>query len=420
MQNALPIRVKLGPFALDLKAGEIHKGERKVRLQEQPFQILLMLVERSGDLATLEEIKKKLWPNDTVVEFDHSIHTAMKKLRQALEDSAENPRYIETVARRGYRLIVPVERLEFTPGDGPASAEDSSSHDGTAAQLKPEPGALIGKKVSHYRVLDVIGGGGMGMVYKAEDLKLGRRVALKFLPEELATDSLTLQRFEREARTASSLNHPNICTVHEVEEHEGQPFLVMELLEGETLWELISKAAGAEKSRLPLERLLDVAIEIADGLDAAHQKGIIHRDIKPANIFVTTQGQVKILDFGLAKLVTDLREVSGDVPQAGGEEAAERVSIQTPLLSRADLSLTRVGVSMGTAGYMSPEQVRGEELDARADLFSFGVILYEMATGQRAFSGDSSAILHNTILKLTPVGALRLNPELPPQLEEII
>ena len=166
MQNALPIRVKLGPFALDLKAGELHKGERVVRLQEQPFQILLMLVERSGDLVTLEEIKKKLWPNDTVVEFDHSIHTAMKKLRQALEDSAENPRYIETVARRGYRLIMPVESLDSTPSDGPTSDEDSSSHDGTAAQSKPEPGALIGKKVSHYRVLEVIGGAAWGWCTK--------------------------------------------------------------------------------------------------------------------------------------------------------------------------------------------------------------------------------------------------------------
>ena len=412
MQNALPIRVKLGPFALDLKAGEIRKGERKVRLQEQPFQILLMLVERSGDLVTLEEIRKKLWPNDTVVEFDHSIHTAMKKLRQALEDSAENPRYIETVARRGYRLIVPVECLESTPGDGPASDGDSSSRDGAATQLMPEPWVLIGKKVSHYRVLEVIGGGGMGLVYKAEDLKLGRRVALKFLPEEVATDSLTLQRFEREARTASSLNHPNICTIYEIEEDDGQPFIVMELLEGETLRDHLASVTSSGKT-IGIDELLDIAVPIAKGLQAAHDKGIIHRDIKPANIFLTSQSQVKILDFGLAKLAAAASEV--DVEELPGDRLVE-----TPVRTRGgtifEHTLTRTGMSMGTAGYMSPEQVRGEKLDARSDLFSFGLVLYEMASGQRAFSGNTAAILKDAILNHTPVPVHELNSTLPPEL----
>ena len=428
MKDTQPARVRFGAFELDLKAGELHtpadrwsEGDRQVVLQEQLFRVLLMLLERGNEIVTREEIQKRLWPNDTVVEFDHSINAAIKKLRKALGDSADEPQYVETVARRGYRLMVSVHWIGTNRES--ALAEVSDRGDGAARRSQPEPAGLTGKRVSHYRVLEIIGGGGMGLVYKAQDLKLGRRVALKFLPEELASDDVALQRFEREARTASSLNHQNICTIYEIEEHEGRPFIAMELLEGHTLRDLMwATAAGSrgEKPALPLEQLLDISIQTAEGLEAAHQKGIIHRDIKPANIFVTTQGQVKILDFGLAKLVTDVRDVSSDVPQAGGENPADRVSSHTTRLPRADLSLTRVGVSMGTAGYMSPEQVRGEELDARADLFSFGVILYEMATGQRAFSGDSSAVLHNTILKHTPTRALQLNPGLPPELGEIV
>lgn len=418
MKNRLPSRVRFGAFHLDVKAGELRAegrpdGDGRIILAEQPFKLLLMLVERNGEIVTREEIRKTFWPNDTIVEFDHSINQAIKKLRRTLSDSADQPKYIGTVAYRGYRLMVPVERIgvdessEFLVNQVQLDPALLLPPDGTEQSV--DAGSLVGKKVSHYRVLEVIGGGGMGLVYKAEDLKLGRQVALKFLPEELAWDPTTLQRFEREARTASSLDHPNICTIYEVEEHQEQPFLVMQLLNGETLRDHLANVA-ASHTILPIGDVLEFAIQITAGLQAAHEKGIIHRDIKPANIFVTNAGQIKILDFGLAKMV-DTKECGSDTVQLDSNNGGTSHSTSLP-----DATLTRMGVAMGTAAYMSPEQVRGEKLDSRTDLFSFGLVLYEMATGRRAFSGDTAAIIRDAIVSQSPVPVRALNASLPEKL----
>jgi eukaryotic-like serine/threonine-protein kinase len=296
--------------------------------------------------------------------------------------------------------MIPVE-WQHSAGETPKLAED------VATSQPPQPirgGGLTGTRISHYRVLEVLGGGGMGVVYKAEDLKLGRPVALKFLPEELASDPDSLKRFEREAQTASSLNHPNICTIFEIEEFEEQPIIVMELLEGETLRDHLA-APGSNK--MALDQLLEIALQTSSGLAAAHAKGIVHRDVKPANIFLTRHGQVKILDFGLAKLASLEQEPGivplddADIPSAGSKQPSIRTSAETS--NGIHTTLTRTGIAMGTANYMSPEQVRKEKLDARTDLFSFGLILFEMATGRRAFGGETAAVIHEAILNQTPV-----------------
>ena len=381
-----------GPFRLDPRECLLVLDGKPVPLAPKAFEVLLVLVENAGHLVDKDDLMKRLWPGTFVEEANVAKHVSL--LRRILSEATNGREYIETVPKRGYRFVAEVREVK-TPEAG--------------SQPQAVPGAnLTGKKVSHYRVLEVLGGGGMGVVYKAEDLKLGRLVALKFLPEEIGSDAKVLERFEREARAASALDHPNICAIHEFGEYDGRPFIAMSLLQGQNLRERIA----AKAAPFTTDELLNLAIQIGEGLAAAHEKGIIHRDIKPANIFITNRNEAKILDFGLAKLT-----------YAGEREGLlyhEAQSPDAPTAMAIDLRLSLTGVTMGTVPYMSPEQVRGEKLDARTDLFSFGLVLYEMATGQQAFSGDTAAALHEAILNRTPVPARELNPELPPRLEEII
>ena len=359
--SSAPI-LRFGPFELDCAAGELRKRGSRIRLQEQPFQILRLLLERGGQIVTREEIRKSLWPNDTVVEFEHSINAAVRRLRDALGDSADKPRYIQTLSRRGYCFIGQVSKADEKEVSGVSAADGQPA---TAAD------GLAGTIVSHYRVLERLGSGGMGILYKAVDLKLGREVALKLMSDERTGNAAARKCFQREVYAASALNHPNICTIYGVEEFAGRPVIAMELLEGEVLSDRLKRGP------LPSAELLQVAVPIADALEAAHSRGIVHRDLKPANIFLTARGVPKLLDFGLA--------------QANAEAAAE---------------LTRAGTPAGSLSYMSPEQARGENVDFRSDLFSFGVVLYESATGQLPSS--------------EPVAPCGLQPELPPAIERII
>jgi eukaryotic-like serine/threonine-protein kinase len=369
----------------------LRKHGIKVRLHEQPFRILMMLLERRGELVPREEIRRVLWPNNTVVEFDHSINAAIQRLRVALGDSSDNPRYVETLARRGYRFIgevaAPASQLPESVVD-----EDAAAVRRPAVPVPPrDPGDLSGETFSHFRVIEKLGSGGMGVVYRAEDLTLGRQVALKFLPfsGEEATPQM-LERFQREARAASALNYPNICTVYGVDEFAGQPVIVMELLEGETLEARLAKGA------LDREKAMPLVIQLVKAMDAAHRKGIVHRDLKPANVMLTKSG-VKVLDFGLAKMPR---------AQIANEETAREIS--------------QPGAILGTWQYMSPEQVQGKEADARSDIFSFGCILFEMLTCRRAFAGDSPAHLAAAILTEDPLAGTSVATSVPVALANII
>ena len=342
----LQFLLRFGPFEADCRTGELRKNGLRIRLAPQAFQVLALLAERDGELVTREEMRRVLWPNQTFVDFDHSINTAIQRIRSALSDSRENPRYVETLSRRGHRFLAPVERMAFPDSGCPDTGEPATTPN------------RIGETIGQYRIVEVLGEGGMGIVYKAQDLRLGRAVALKFLSPGLSTDASARASLESEARAASSLNHPNVCTIYAVEAHEQLSFIAMEYLEGQTLREHLTRTADAP---LPVNEILDIVRQIAAGLAAAHERGIIHRDIKPENVFITRRGEVKILDFGLA-------------------QAVERNGTGKP---------ARPAATPGTVSYMSPEQARCEPLDARTDLFSFGVVLREMATG-RVGAPDSS------------------------------
>ena len=391
-----------GLFRLDSEKRVLVRDGMPVSLAPKATEILLVLVQQAGHLVDKDTLIKRVWP-DAFVE-EGNLNKNIFFLRKTLGEWEDGREYIETVPKRGYRFVAPVSEVthaESAPQQRSAAATD-----------------LTGKKVSHYRVLEILGGGGMGVVYKAEDLKLGRRVALKFLPEELGNDAKAVERFEREARAASALDHPNICSIYEFGEHEGHPFIVMQLLEGQTLRDRIGIEQPGQP--MPIDAFLDLAIQIAKGLEAAHQKEIIHRDIKPANIFITERGEAKILDFGLAKRLPGATSTGAVTGRQLGDDEASLTLRETLPAAGPDLFLSRTGLAMGTAGYMSPEQSRGEKLDARTDLFSCGSVLYEMATGRSAFAGNTGPLLRESILNQIPNPVRKVNPQLPVRLEKII
>jgi len=375
---------RFGAFQLDLRARELRRNGIKVRVPDQSIQVLAMLLEHPGEVVTREEVHQRLWPNGTIVEFDHSINAAIKRLRQALEDSAEAPQYIETLPRLGYRFIGAVEQTLVT--------EEAAV---PCTEPEPSPGELEGEIFSHYRILGKLGSGGMGVVYRAQDTRLKRTVAIKILPEHLSDNLQARERFQREAHAIASLSHPHICTLHDVGHQDGADFLVMEYLEGETL------ASRLKKGPLSPDQVLQYSIQITDALDTAHKHGVIHRDLKPGNLMLTKSG-VKLLDFGLAKVRV-------------AATAAGATALPTEMAP-----LTGEGTILGTLQYMAPEQLEGKEADARTDIFALGAVIYEMATGTRAFEGKSHASLVSAIMTAEPPPISTLRTMSPLALDHVV
>jgi serine/threonine-protein kinase len=363
--------IRFGQYELDRLAGELRKNGRKLRLPAQALEVLAMLLERPGELVTREQINARLWPNGTIVEFDHGINSCIRRLRAALNDSAEHPRYIETLPKRGYRFI-----FAFEP-----QPERSSANQATPT--------------AQYRIVSKLGAGAMGVVYRATDTRLGRDVALKFPTDTVMGSPRILERFEREARAAAALNHPNVCRVYGVGEQNGRPFIAMELVEGETVEAILSRR------ELSIEEVVAIALQVASALDAAHTRGIIHRDIKPANIFVSDSNTVKVVDFGIAKCPTEAT-LAGTALVGDG---------------RAGLGSSTIA---GTPCYMAPEQLEGNAADTRSDIFSFGVMLYEMITRRVPREGDGPEALDAGIRTSRPPPVGEFRADVPPKLARIV
>ncbi len=364
----MPAKVRFGSFEFDPERLELRKYGLRIRAPDQALAILRALVERPGETVTRARIRGLLWPHGTAVEFEQSINAAMKRLRDALGDRASRSSFIEHVPHQGYRFVAPVEPI-------PSGSQD------------PAPDERSGALLLHYKLIERAGSGSMGEVWKAEDTELGRTVALKFVPSRLAADPKTLEAFRQEARHAAALNHPNICTIHGFENHNGRQFLVMEYIDGAPL------SAGIDSGPLPAERIVDIAVQAGEALAAAHAAGVVHCDVKPANLMVTADGRIKLTDFGIARALP-----KRDAASVGS-------GTRTPA---------------GTLGYLSPEQARGEPADGRSDIFSLGVVLYELATGTRPFRGNSTAAVLESILHQNPVHPRTLNRALPRTLERII